>query len=122
MASNDYHTKLFMSTIVLWGLWTARNKMGIEKIFPRNSNEIFHNFFVFLQKWRILLREQSAPYLDDKITRMKSWAAVFHSLAKGDNSSRSVTAHNQPEVTKATLVIHNASGPRTYTRQDSTHD
>jgi len=51
--------------------------MGIEKTFPRNSNEVSHKFFVCLQKWRILLREQDARYLDDKITRMESWLQVF---------------------------------------------
>jgi hypothetical protein len=75
--SSDYHTKLFMFVIVLWGLWTVRNKMGIVKIFPRNSNENFHKIFVCFQKWHILLREQGARYLDDKITRMKSWLQVF---------------------------------------------
>ncbi|XP_021315548.1 uncharacterized protein LOC110434912 [Sorghum bicolor] len=29
------------------------------------------------RKWRILLREQDARYLDDKITRMESWLQVF---------------------------------------------
>jgi hypothetical protein len=73
MGSRDYHTKLFMFSIVLWGTWTVRNEMGIEKIFPRKSNEVFHIFFMFLQKWCILLREQSSRYLDDKIIRMKNW-------------------------------------------------
>ena len=28
-----YHIKLFMFSVMLWGLWTVRNKMGIEKNF-----------------------------------------------------------------------------------------
>jgi hypothetical protein len=30
-----------------------------------------------MQKWRILLKEQDAQFLDDKVARMKIWLAAF---------------------------------------------
>jgi hypothetical protein len=29
LGGKDYHVKLFLFTIVLWGFWNARNKMSI---------------------------------------------------------------------------------------------
>ena len=51
--------------------------MGIEKKFPKSSNEVFHKIFMFMQKWRILLKEQDVGYMDDKIRRMKTWLLFF---------------------------------------------
>lgn len=31
MGEKNYHVKLFMSAIVLWGLWNVRTKMGLLK-------------------------------------------------------------------------------------------
>ena len=59
------------------GLWNVRNKTGIEKKFPRSCNEVFHKIFMFMQKWRILLKEQDVGYMDDKIRRMKTWLLFF---------------------------------------------
>lgn len=36
-----YNIKIFVLTIVLWGWWSTRNKMGIEKKFPKSSKEVF---------------------------------------------------------------------------------
>jgi len=41
--------------------------MGIEKKFPKLSNEVFHKIFSFLQKWRLLWKEEDDRYLDEKI-------------------------------------------------------
>ena len=30
-----------------------------------------------MQKWRILLKEQAAQFMDDKISRVKSWLQDF---------------------------------------------
>jgi hypothetical protein len=44
---NKYHVKFFCFDTVLWSTWNARNKMGIEKRFPRSKNEVFHKTFSF---------------------------------------------------------------------------
>lgn len=50
LGGRDYHIKLFMFTVIIWGLWTVRNKMGIQGIFPNSSNEIFlQNFQLALE-------------------------------------------------------------------------
>lgn len=55
-------TLSFSCSIVLWGIWNVRNKMGIEKRFLSSSNEVFYKFFTFLQKWRILLKDGDARF------------------------------------------------------------
>lgn len=55
-------TLSFSCSIVLWGIWNVRNKMGIEKRFLSSSNEVFCKFFTFLQKWRILLKDGDARF------------------------------------------------------------
>lgn len=45
--SHKYYAKLFVLSIVLWGIWTIRNKMSIEKSFLGSSNEAFYNFFPY---------------------------------------------------------------------------
>lgn len=57
----DYHIKLFIFTIILWDLWTVRNKMGIDGSFLARRMKCFIiKIFMLLQKWRILLKEQEA--------------------------------------------------------------
>lgn len=51
--------------------------MGIENKFPQASNEVFHKFFLYLQKWRILLKENDAKFLDVKLEVMKTWLTGF---------------------------------------------
>jgi hypothetical protein len=77
LGGRDCHVKRFMFAIVLWGLWNVRNKIGIEIFFPRSSNEVFFKIFHYLQKWCILLKEQDARFLADKIDKMKEWLKAF---------------------------------------------
>ena len=56
LGCQDYNSKLFLSTIVLWMLWTARNKRMIEGKFPRYPTELLFKFNMFLQRWKVLLR------------------------------------------------------------------
>lgn len=37
----------------------------------------FYKIFKFLQKWRILLREQDAKFLHEKVEAMKTWLNDF---------------------------------------------
>jgi hypothetical protein len=64
-----------MFDIVLWGLWNVKNKMGIERKSPRSSNEVFFKIFHYLRC--ILLKEQDARFLADKIHKMKEWLKAF---------------------------------------------
>uniref|UniRef100_A0A8I6XL94 Reverse transcriptase zinc-binding domain-containing protein n=1 Tax=Hordeum vulgare subsp. vulgare TaxID=112509 RepID=A0A8I6XL94_HORVV len=39
-----------------WTLWTTRNKMVIERVFPRRASDSFFKFLAFLQLWHPLAR------------------------------------------------------------------
>ncbi|KAE8799374.1 retrotransposon unclassified [Hordeum vulgare] len=41
---------------MMWTLWTTRNKMVIEKVFPRCASDSFFKFLAFLQHWHPLVR------------------------------------------------------------------
>lgn len=81
LGAHDYHVKLFMLVITLWGIWTVRNKMAIEKSFPRESRDVFIKIFKFMQKWRILLKDRDARFVDEKMEVMKQWLADFWNRA-----------------------------------------
>lgn len=56
--------------------------MGIEKNFPKSSNEVFDKIFSFLQKWRLLLKEGDARYFDERIKMLKAWLGAFWESTK----------------------------------------
>jgi hypothetical protein len=50
MNDNEYEFKLFILTIVLWALWTTRNKMVMEAVFPSDPADVLFKIYTFLQK------------------------------------------------------------------------
>ena len=64
----NYQIKLYILSVILWCLWTVRNKMSIEKVFLGSSKEVFYKILICLQKWRRLLKEDDAIFMDDKIS------------------------------------------------------
>jgi len=58
MGCKNYNAKLFLLTIVLWALWTSRNKRAIEGKFPTSPSELLFKTNAFLQRWMALLRER----------------------------------------------------------------
>lgn len=42
--------------------------MGIEKKFPKSSNEVFLTIFHYVQKWGILLKDQDSRFVEDKFS------------------------------------------------------
>lgn len=67
----------FCFAIVLWGLWTTRNKWAIEGIFPRHPSDFLFKINMMMQKWRILLRDGERTTLDGKIKRAEDWVEDF---------------------------------------------
>ena len=53
LQSSNYHVKFFVLSIMLWSLWTTRNKTGVEKRFPRPSNDFFHKIISFLYNGKL---------------------------------------------------------------------
>jgi len=53
--------------MVIWTLWTSRNKWVIEGMLPRYPADLLFKTNAFLQKWKVLLREGDQ-------TKIKDWA------------------------------------------------
>jgi hypothetical protein len=47
-----------------WTLWTVRNKMVIERIFPRRASDSLYSFLALLQQWYPLCRQRDRERLD----------------------------------------------------------
>ena len=46
-----------------------------RKVSSYSAHEVLHKILAF--RWRILLKEQAAQFMDDKISRVKSWLQDF---------------------------------------------
>ena len=51
--------------------------MMIEKIFPTSPIDVLYKSDLFLQKWRILLREDDKGKLEVTRERLKTWVSDF---------------------------------------------
>jgi hypothetical protein len=40
-----------------WTIWTTRNKMSIQKVFPNKPIDIICLALAFLRQWKILMQE-----------------------------------------------------------------
>ena len=72
-----------------WTLWTTRNKMVIERVFPRRASDSFFKFLAFLQHWHPLARPRDHDrlqlYLDALVAsaRRLSGRSLIPKLAPG---------------------------------------
>lgn len=48
---------LFIFVGFMWAIWRTRNKMTIERKFPKAASNVMLYGVSFLQKWRVLLKE-----------------------------------------------------------------
>lgn len=55
---------LFIFAGFMWAIWRTRNKMTIEKKFPKSASNVMFYGISFLQKWRILLKEGDRTKLE----------------------------------------------------------
>lgn len=73
----NYSLAIFCIAIVFWSLWTTRNKMVIEGVFPRQPTEILYKVKLWLQKWQVFLRRDEKTRLEEMIEKAKSWWKDF---------------------------------------------
>lgn len=71
--ANYYNTCLFSFAALAWTLWKIRNKMAIEKNFPKQPIEALFKSISCLQKWRILVKEGEREDLDHVISLAEIW-------------------------------------------------
>jgi hypothetical protein len=71
------HVNLFIFEGMSWAIWRARNKMAIEKSFPKTPLEVIWSGISFVQKWRLLLNEAEQTEIDGLGMKMKTWLDNF---------------------------------------------
>jgi hypothetical protein len=49
---------MFMFSGFAWALWTARNKIAIEKKVPKVPIDVIYNALSLIQRWSVLPREK----------------------------------------------------------------
>jgi hypothetical protein len=55
-----------------WALWLIRNKLSIEKSFPKQPADCFFKTAIFLQLWRPLLKAKHVDKLDVMVGALRS--------------------------------------------------
>jgi len=66
---------LFLLAGIAWGLWVNRNKMAIERSFPRDPLQVLYSVISFLQKWRPLLKQADRGDMTKILGLLKTWAS-----------------------------------------------
>jgi hypothetical protein len=64
----------FMFAAMSWTLWTTRNKMVIEKVFPQHASDSIFKMLVFLQLWYPLCRQQDRERVDGMLWALQDAA------------------------------------------------
>lgn len=59
------HLAMFIFAGLMWAIWRKRNKMAIEKIFPKTPSEALLYGLSFMQKWELLLKEDDRRKLSE---------------------------------------------------------
>jgi hypothetical protein len=76
----DYQTGLYCFVGLAWALWTTRNKIYIQKIFPDKPLETVHLALSLVQKWKILLKEATRTKVETMVGSMLEFIREFHLL------------------------------------------
>ena len=50
---------MFVFAVFAWALWITRNKMAIEKVFPKAPSDVIYVAISLMQKWNHLLRRRT---------------------------------------------------------------
>jgi len=56
-----------------WAVWTTRNKMAIEKFFPKPPTDVIYLALSFMQKWSILLKEEDREQICQLKAVIMNW-------------------------------------------------
>lgn len=77
MSCQDFDLKLFSISIVVWALWTNRNKMLVEHKLPSSPIAVLQKISFLLQKCGILLRAKNREKLDKTRSDLEGWIKLF---------------------------------------------
>ena len=70
------HLKLFVIVGITWAIWRSRNKMAIEKLFPKNFLDVIRSGVAFVQKWRLLLGKSDQASIAKLGEKMMAWFQI----------------------------------------------
>ena len=65
--------KFFIIAGVTWAIWRSRNKMAIEKLFPKNPLDVIRSGVAYVQKWWPLLGASDQANIAILGEKMKMW-------------------------------------------------
>jgi hypothetical protein len=71
------HLLMFLFAGIAWALWTARNKMAIEKHFSKAHSDVMYVGISLLQKWSLLLKEKDKERIDHVLKTVLNWMKSF---------------------------------------------
>jgi len=60
-----------------WALWTARNKMAIEKSFVKAPTDVIYVAVSLLQRWSVLLKEKYKERVSQALEAILRWLKNF---------------------------------------------
>jgi len=69
--------RLVMFAGFAWALWTTRNKMAIEKSFPKTPTDVIYLALSLMQKWSILLKEEDKRSVMQVKESLLGWLKAF---------------------------------------------
>ena len=55
-----------------WTLWTTRNKFTIDHVFPAKPADCLFKTCIFLQQWRLLIKEEDRDAFDVMISKIRA--------------------------------------------------
>jgi hypothetical protein len=72
-----YRLQLFVFAGLAWALWNSRNKMAIEKKFPKNPLDIIRSGVTFVQRWSPKLKESDQEIVTKMVDKVHVWLGGF---------------------------------------------
>ena len=68
---------LFLFAGYAWMPWITRNKMVIEKVFPKAPTDVIYNAISLMQRWCTLLKEKDRERITQVLEVILSWLKNF---------------------------------------------
>lgn len=68
---------VFIFSGFAWALWTASNRMAINKLFPQAPTDIIYTALSLLQKWSIKLKEEDREHIHKMKDAVLRWLKSF---------------------------------------------
>ena len=68
---------MFVFAGLAWALWITRNKMAIEKVFPKTPSDVIYVVISLMQEWSHQLKEKDKERVDQILNNVLSWMKNF---------------------------------------------